>query len=141
MALASAALTETCCTKDSDGSIANSGSEEEIGLLVAFMEEVAKRQSPACAEDMRAILDGTSGNDGGIGPADGDKGTSDGSSDKKCLSAVVEVFGPAAGDGGMAQWHRQVLDALARRALMEVFLALHMVLKGAIGTTSSARAM
>jgi len=34
-----------------------------------------------------------------------------------------------------------VLDALAWRALMEVFLALHMVLKGAIGTTSSARTM
>jgi len=105
------------------------------------MEEVAKRQSPACTEDMRAILDGTSGNDGGIGPADGDEGTSDGSSDKKCLSAVVEVFGPAAGDGGMAQWHRQVLDALARRALMEVFLALLVVPIAPFSTICSARAM
>jgi len=54
VALTSAASTETCCTKDSDGVVANSGSEEGIGLLVAFVEEVAQRQSLACADNMQA---------------------------------------------------------------------------------------
>jgi len=95
------------------------------------VEELPSRRAQHALRICGPILDdGTSGNDGGIGPADGGGVTSDGSSHvKNGPVGSGGSFWPSGSDDGRGEWHRQqLLEVLAWRALTEGLLALQTVL-------------